>query len=302
MTAGKWRRARRGYNCAACVVTSAARAQPTLPPSCNAKLAKAAVGRDTMSYRVRGASAKWCEGVLVKHEVGNIELKLQAFTGVTAAIASSALRRLDTLVVEWNAPPGMKVHILARQSTNPLADYYQMDVEVPTPANGAGSWNWPVEVIKRAGMWPVAVADARAGNLPPAISVQAVGRMPNGGSDSVYLPVRIGPKGSARGGTAEASQAPVERLQITMMAKERVTVRRPSLFRIGADSSTTPVVMARGCPAVTGGAVGGDPVTIPICMPADAPAGMYVVALGALNDGAMLAATGIRFYYRAPAP
>ena len=287
---------------AACVATSAAHAQPTLPPSCNAKLAKAATGRDSMSYRVRGASAKWCEGVLVRQEVGNIELKLQAFTGVTAAIASTALRRLDTLVVEWNAPPGTKVHILARQSTNPLADYYQMDVEVPTPVNGAGSWNWPVGVIKKAGMWPVAVADARAGDLPPAISVQAVGRMPNGGSDSVYLPVRIVQKKSAPVGTAAVPQAPVERLQITMTAKERVTVRRPSLFRIEADSSTTPVAMARSCPAITGGAVGGDPVTIPICMPVGAPAGIYVVALGATNDGAMLGATGIRFYYGAPAP
>lgn len=288
--------------CAACFVTSVARAQPALPPSCDAKLAKAAAGRDTMSYRVRGASARWCEGVLVRQEVGNIELKLQAFTRVAVAVASGALRRLDTLVVEWNAPPGMKVRILARQSTNPLADYYQMNVEVTTPANGAGSWKWPVEVIKKAGMWPVAVADARAGNLPPAISVQAAGRIPNGGSDSVYVPVRIVPKRPAPGGTEEASQAPVERLEITMTAKERVTVRRPSLFRIGTDSSTTPVVMARSCPAITGGAVGGDPVTIPICMPAGAPAGMYVVALGASNDGAMLGATGIRFYYGAPAP
>ena len=84
-----------------------------------------------------------------------------------------------------------------------------------------------------------------------------------------------------------------------MTAKERVSVRRPNLFRTADDGSTKPVTMARGCPAITGGAVGGDPVTITVCMPADATSGVYLLTIGATSDAAMIRATGIRFYYGA---
>jgi len=283
---------------AALVASGTASSQPTYPPSCDARLAKAGIGRDTTTYRVRGATTKWCEGVLVRQEVGNVELKLQAFTVTTPAVEAPSLRRIDTLVVQWTAPPGMVIHILARQATNPLADYYQLDVEVPTPASGAGTWSWPTEVVKGARMWPVAVTDQRVGDQPPAISVQAVGHITtNGKPDSVYIPVRVGPRRSPGGATQRPG-----RLQIVMTAKERVRVRRPSLYRMAADGSTTPVAMASGCAAITGGAVGGDPVTIPLCMPAAATSGIYVVALGASGDAAMILTTGVRFYYGAPAP
>lgn len=286
------------FSVIACVILAAhgaVRAQGTIPPGCDARLQKAGARHDTSAYRVRGTTTKWCEGVLVRQEVGNIELRLRAFTQSVAPVDTATLRKIDTLLVEWTAPPGMVVHIVARQSTDALADFYQLDVEVPTPANGRGTWRWPTEVIKRARMWPLPVEDA-GGDLPPVVSVQAVGRMRANQTDSVYVPVRIVPSAD----TVAKPQAGPPVFRITMTAKERVTVRRPSLFRLADDGSTAPIALARRCPAVTGGAVGGDPVTIPVCMPADAPSGLYLVALSAAGNAAMIKATGVRFYYRAP--
>lgn len=262
-------------------------AQQPLPPGCDAELAKNAkkvAGPDRY-----GARGQFCEGVF-RQEVGNVELRLDAFTEPAAAVGAKTLGRLDTLSVEWKAPPGMKIHIVARQSTDPLADYYQMDVEAVTGPNGAGSWSWPTGIIRRINMWPVSVADAKNGDRAAKVSVQALGHLSTDpASDSVYIPVRIVPKSGAPSART--------RFQVSMTAKEKVTVRRPSLFRLESDGSSKPVTMEPNCDAIKGGAVGGDPVTITICMPAHAPSGVYLLAIGATSDAAMIKAKGIRFYH-----
>jgi hypothetical protein len=271
---------------AAVLASGSVAAQPPLPPGCNAKLAKDAKKVSVDGYGARG---QFCEGVF-KQEVANVEFRLDAFTEPAAPVDARTLGRLDTLSVEWNAPPGMKVHILARQFTDPLADFYQMDAEAVTGPNGSGSWSWPTGIMRKANMWPVAVTDARGGDRAPKVSVQASGHVPGDPpSDSVYIPVRIVPKTGAP--TART------RFQVSMTAKEKVTVRRPTLVRLESDGSAKPVTMETGCDAIKGGAVGGDPVTITICMPAGAASGWYLLAIGATSDAAMIRSKGIRFYY-----
>jgi hypothetical protein len=273
------------------VASGAAVAQQTLPAGCDSVLAQGgkAPARETQ-YTVRGTATRWCEGVFTQ-KVGNVELILEAFTSRSTPFSAAAMASLDTIIVEWAAPAGAVVHLRARQAIDPSAQYYQMDVEIPTGADGRGVWKWPVRVLRAVEMWPVAVSTQRGGRRDAQISVQAFTKLPGRpASDQLFIPVRI------RSASNPAPSARV--LELAMLARERIAVSRIQLDRIDSAGTASRVEMDAACPAPRGGALGNDLTTITICMPDGAVAGTYQLSIAATSGRAQARARGIRFYYR----
>ena len=269
------------------VVSGTLSGQATMPRVCDKKLATPPAGSPATPdyYGVRGSTAKWCEGIF-KAEVGNPELLLEAFTQVaTPPLDTAMAASLDTLTVEWNAPAGTAVHIVARKTSTAGGSYYQMDAEGVTGANGAGTWKWPVATLRGYKRWPVEFV-----NRPSTLSVQALALIPPATSagDSVYIPVRIAPR------TVTAN--PKGPLKLSVYVTEAVDSPRAQLLRVTAGAEE-PVAMAPNCPALKGGSVGGSILIVTVCMPQGAADGFYKVNIIRKRDGEMTKPTVVRFYY-----
>ncbi|HYV98064.1 MAG TPA: hypothetical protein VE967_11460 [Gemmatimonadaceae bacterium] len=280
----------------ALVVTAAAATARSdaqqLPAGCDPQLAKAKRTGDATSYGVRGVKSKWCEGVF-SQEVGNAELRLEAFTERLKPVAASVVTNLDTLIVEWNAPPQSVVHITARQGNGIVSSYYQMDVQDTTDANGRGTWKWPLTVLRAVEMYPISISTPRNGVRDPDISVQAAAHLPGTpASDSVYVPVRIVPAA----GSVPASST----FEVAMTMRERVAGGKVDLRRVESDGATPAVAMLPDCPAPVGGITGGDIITVTICMPPGAQAGVYRMTVGAVSGADQIRKKSVFFYYAPP--
>lgn len=263
-----------------------------LPPGCDAKLApKDGRPATKNAYAPRGTATKWCEGVF-SQEVGNTQLLLDAFTQRYAPMNAAVVQTLDSLTVEWNAPAGSVVHIVARQSRSPTMPFYQLDAEATTGRDGRGSWKWPMEVLRSVGMWPVYTAGAGgSGMKAPLVSVQASTRLAPD-TANVYVPVRI---------VSRAAPAATNGwFQISMSAREGVNNLEQTVDRLNADGTKTEIKMRPECQGPRGGTVGGQLVTAWVCMPASATAGTYLLTVNAKSGGTAIRGKSIRFYY-APA-
>ena len=283
---GAMRRRCCGALAAIVVALPAARAQ-NLPTGCNPKLATSpAKGSKDDAYKARGGKAKWCEG-FYQQEVGNAQMRLEALTIAAAPLDTGAMHGIDSLIVEWAAPAGTAVHLFARQASDPMRPYYQLDADVLTDAAGTGRWSWPASLLRKYDMWPLSTRK-RGAIRPAAVSLQALGHLASDKpADSVYIPVRVR--------SASDSSRDRSRFLIALSAPERVDVQGIKLARLLGAEATSGVAMASGCPSPEGGRVGGDLVRITVCMPPDADAGLYLLTVGAVRS------KSVRFYYAGPA-
>ncbi len=269
--------------CAAALVAGAnVRAQqPPLPAGCNPQLVRASGAN---GYGVRGTATKWCEGTFTG-AIGNPELKLEAFTQ-SVGVDSAASLRLDTLVVEWSAPPGLDVHIGARFRQG---QFYQLDAVGKTDATGRGVWRWPVGILKdNLHAWPIPVS----GMAPePAVLVLASAQYKG---DTISIPVRIRSRAGAT--------TPSRRFQVRVFVNESVVTRRAVVTRFDSvKNRTDTLAMDLPCPSIGGGGTGRSLIRITLCMPASVPAGIYRLSLSADSDGiSMRRPPSIPFYYAPP--
>ena len=267
-----------------CVVAFTAstsmQAQPPLPGGCDPKLVQSG-GVNT--YKVRDGPTKWCEGTY-PNAVGNPELKLEAFTQPIGV--DSAVEKLDTLVVEWSAPPGLEVRLVARFRQG---KFYQLDALVETGAGGKGTWRWPVGILKNElRAWPIPVTRVAP---EPAVLVLASAQFKG---DSISIPVRIRPR--------TGMSVPSRRFQVRVFVNERVDMRRPVVTRFDSvKNRTDTLAMDVPCPSIGGGGAGRSLIRITLCMPDSAPTGVYQLSLSADSDGrSMRKPPNIPFYYAAP--
>lgn len=291
------RRARRAVSCdrvarwcAVLMYTAApclAAAQPAPPPSgCDARLLTRATQGST-AYRVRGkAAVAWCEGTYVA-DVGNVELLLEGFMR-PLSVDSTRVRRVDTLWVEWTASPGSEVQIMARSRAR---GYYQLDVRVRTDSTGRGRWAWPTDVLRQQQVYPFGIPIVRPS---PQVWVQAVTLRPGAGTvDSIHLPLRI----RTMGDTAP----PPRDVELRLFVRTAVENLRTTLHRLDDNGARTPVTMLPDCRAPYGGTGGTTPVVVRVCLPPDAPGGLYELTVGADADGAMVRTKTVRFWLRGAA-
>lgn len=273
---------------AACLVVVPARGArgQSLPAGCNAGLA-AAKARTADDYKVRGAKTQWCEGIYTR-KVGNRRLALDGMTVPASPVDAKSLKKLDSLVVQWVAPPGTVVHVAAHQVVDPSKPDYQLDAQLATPANGVGRWAWPTTLLQRFGLWPLSTLNAGGGAERVTLAVAGSALLPSGRpTDSMYIPVRI----------ASPADTAVDRshLEMLMIADERVELRKITLSRWLSESSTKEIAMADKCLQPNNPKIGNAPVRIRVCMPANAEPGIYLLTIGSAQP------TSVRFYW-APGP
>ena len=268
--------------CAAVLaIGTGGRAQPPMPAGCNPTLVRAGGAN---GYGVRGTTTKWCEGTFTG-AIGNPELKLEAFTQPVGVDSAAALL-LDTLVVEWNAPPGVDVRLVARFRQG---QFYQLDAVGKTDATGTGVWRWPVGILKNElRAWPIPVS----GVAPePAVLVLASAQFKG---DTISIPVRIRSRTSV--------SARNRQFQVRMFVTEPIVTRRAVVTRFDSlKNRTDTLAMDRPCKSIGGGGTGRSLIRITLCMPASAPAGIYRLSLSADSDGmSMRKPPSIPFYYAPP--
>ena len=267
------------FACAA-VLAAHVSAQQPLPAGCNPRLVQSG---GISGYGVRGTATKWCEGTFIS-AVGNPELKLEAFTQ-PVGVDSAEAALLDTLVVEWSAPPGLEVRLVARFRER---KFYQLDALGKTGADGKGTWRWPVGILKNdLRAWPIPVSRVAP---EPAVMVQASALFKG---DSMSIPVGI----RSRSGVSAASR----RFQVRLSVNEPVATRRAVVTRFDSlKNRTDTLTMDLPCPSIGGGGAGRSLIRITLCMPASARTGVYLLSLSANSDGmSMRKPPSIPFYYAA---
>ncbi|MCA0374478.1 MAG: hypothetical protein LCH84_02340 [Gemmatimonadetes bacterium] len=284
-----WRRA-----LVACVVLQSPRllfAQPAAQPAapvaapavCDAKLLRAAT-QGTTAYRVRGRGTTWCEGTYAE-EVGGVEMTLEGF-GRPLLVDSTRARRIDTLWVEWQAPPGSDVRLIGRSRAR---GFYQLDAQLRTDSTGRGRWPWPTDVLRQQAVFPFGIPIVRPA---PEVWVQAIAavRAGSGTVDSVHVPVRLTYAGD--------TTPPSANFELRLLVNTRIERARATVQRRGEDGALVAVAMRDGCRAPYGGLGRGSPLVVPVCLASDAPGGVYTLTVGGDASGAMARPAVMRFWIR----